>query len=198
MRLYNLSYGIFYLLIMACSQQAQPEYQAIDFTVNEAVLGTSYLSESIPFNLRYPMDVQAVDSTDFLTIRESVNSDTNAYFMMKLLDIKRSTSGSVVTISIIDRLEEKSKILDDQYMEQLKTTFNTNSVIRNKVLINNIPSIQFIVTAEDYINIKLFLLFEPNIFQIDYFIPSGQYYELLEQVESSIGSISLKNNKEKK
>ncbi|MBT4033445.1 MAG: hypothetical protein HOE61_01705 [Candidatus Marinimicrobia bacterium] len=112
--------------------------------------------------------------------------------------MKRSTSGMVVTVSSIDSLETVSKILDDNYLEQLKTTFSTQSVIRNKVSINNISTVQFIVTSEDYVNIKLFLIFEPSIFQVDYFIRSDQYYELLEQIESSIGSISRKKTEEKR
>jgi hypothetical protein len=66
------------------------------------------------------------------------------------------------------------------------------------VSINKIPTIQFIVTSENYINIKLFLILEPSTIQVDYFIPSHQYSEKLEQIESSIGSISHKKKEEKK
>ena len=198
MRSVILICGFLIFFLLSCSQEPEPDYLPVNFTVNTQMLGASYNSQLVPFGIDYPRAVQVVDPTELLNLRESIQADTNAYFKIELLDLKRSTSGMVVTVSSIDSLETVSKILDDNYLEQLKTTFSTQSVIRNKVSINNISTVQFIVTSEDYVNIKLFLIFEPSIFQVDYFIRSDQYYELLEQIESSIGSISRKKTEEKR
>ena len=198
MRFLTLICGILGLCLLSCSQDLKHDYLPVDFTVNADMLGTSYHSQHPSFSIDYPRDVHIVDSIEVLNFRESIQADTNAYLKITLLDMKRADSGLVVTISLIDSLESASNILDDSYLEQLKTTFSTNSVIRNEVSINQIPTIQFIVTSKDLINIKLFMLFEPNIIQVDYFIRSDQYYALLEQIESSIGSISRNYKEEKK
>ena len=194
----NLICGVLLFSVLSCSPEPEPDYLPVNFTVNQQILGLSYISSQVPFSIDYPLDVQAVDSVDIMNFRESIQADTNAYFKIELLDMKRSTAGMVVTVSLIDSAETASRILNDNYLEQLKTTFNTESIIRNKVSINKIPTIQFIVTSENYINIKLFLILEPSSIQVDYFIPSHQYSEKLEQIESSIGSISHKKKEEKK
>ena len=186
------------LLVLACSPTAEPDYLPVEFSVNADLLGESFYSPLLSFSIDYPLEVQVVDSAEILNLQESIQADTNAYFKIDLLDMKHSSRGMVITVSIIDSIETVSKILNDHYLEQLKTTFNTRAIIRNQVSINKIHAVQFIVTAEDYVNIKLFMLFEPRIIQVDYFIPGHQYYELLEQIESSIGSISHKKKEEKK
>lgn len=198
MRSLTLIYGILLLCLLSCSQDPKQDYLPVNFTVNAEMLGTSYHSQLPSFSIAYPVDVQVVDSIEILNLRESIHADTNAYFKIELLDMKRFASGLVMTVSLIDSLESVSKVLEDNYLEKLKATFSTNSVTRNLVSINQIPTIQFIVTSESVINIKLFMLFEPNIIQVDYFIRSDQYYALLEQIESSIGSISHNSKEEKK
>jgi len=198
LRSLTLIYGILLLCLLSCSQDPKQDYLPVNFTVNAEMLGTSYHSQLPSFSIAYPVDVQVVDSIEILNLRESIHADTNAYFKIELLDMKRFASGLVMTVSLIDSLESVSKVLEDNYLEKLKATFSTNSVTRNLVSINQIPTIQFIVTSESVINIKLFMLFEPNIIQVDYFIRSDQYYALLEQIESSIGSISHNSKEEKK
>ncbi len=193
-----LSWSFSVLFVLSCSPTAEPDYLPVDFSVNADLLGESFYSHLLSFSIDYPLEVQVVDSAEILNLQESIQADTNAYFKIDLLDMKHSSRGMVITVSIIDSIETVSKILNDHYLEQLKTTFNTRAIIRNQVSINKIHAVQFIVTAEDYVNIKLFMLFEPRIIQVDYFIPGHQYYELLEQIESSIGSISQKKKEEKK
>ncbi len=190
--------GFIILSVLSCSPKADPDYLPVEFSVNADVLGESFSYSLLSFSLNYPRDVQPVDSAAFLNFQESVKADTNGYFKIELLDMKQSTQGTAVTISKIDSNEILTKILNDNYLEQLKATFDTQAIIRNTVSINNIPTVQFIVTSKDYIIIKLFLLFEPNFIQVDYFIPSHQYYELLDQIESSMGSISHKSKEERK
>ena len=186
------------LLVLTCSPTAEPDYLPVEFSVNADLLGESFYSHLLSFSIDYPLEVQVVDSAEKLNFQESIRADTNAYFKIDLLDMNHSSRGMVITVSIIDSIETVSKILNDHYLEQLKTTFNTQAIKRNQVSINNIHTVQFIVTSEEYINIKLFMLLKPSIIQVDYFIPDHQYYELLEQIESSIGSISHKKKEEKK
>ncbi len=184
------------ILVFACAPENQDEYEPVSFDVNQELLKEAPILRQLPFSMQTPLDMQDADSLDVANVNASMAADTNAFTKLELRRLSQSQAGSVIMISQLLNPRDTNMIFTDDYLERLKESFHTNSVHRDKLSINGIRTLQFIITSPEYVTFKLFLLFEKAVFQIDYFIPGNLYEAQIEHVQSTIGSILPKHTKE--
>ena len=182
--------------LLNCTPPPETEYKPVGFDVNLELLNKARQISDTPFTIQTPLIMQPVDSLSFANYYSAIATDTNAYISLELENLSAADNGAVIMISRLVNPADSVRIFEPGYIHQLQATFQTNSVQRDKISINGIRAVQFIITSADYVNFKLFLLVETSQIQIDYFIPAALYQDLVEHIQSSIGSIIPKHTKE--
>ena len=170
----------------------------MEFDVNQELLYIAPTSSDLPFTIQMPTIMQNADSLTFANYYSAIAADTGAYIDLELENLFATDNGAVVMISRLVNLADSVLVMEPDYIDQLKTTFQTDSVQRDKIYVNGIRAVQFIITSASYVNFKLFLILENSQVQVDYFIPVTLYQDLIEHIQSSIGSIIPKLTKERK
>jgi hypothetical protein len=79
--------------------------------------------------------------------------------------------------------------IDSTYYNVVVDNFKTKNINQGKFKINGIKTIQYIITAQEIVLIKLIFNIKGFYYQLDYIIPLSNYEEKLRSIESSIGSI---------
>lgn len=165
------------------------EFQNIVFNVNTKLLSAERFFINNKLELRMPIDYHQIDDDKFLTVKETIESDSAAFFKMSLLSVFNSPNGSYSIISKIVSDNNIFEEVDSAYYALLAENFKTKNINIGKVKINGINAIQYLITTNDTVIIKLILNVKDSYYQIDYIIPLEIYEKELKFIESSIGSI---------
>ena len=77
----------------------------------------------------------------------------------------------------------------------MKIQFSTENINIANLKINNIDVMQYLITNDAHVTFKLFISSKYS-YQVDYIIPLEIYKEELRKIESSIGTIAIKGERE--
>lgn len=165
------------------------DFQNIVFDVNTNLLSTKKSIINNNIELRMPIDYSKIDDDKFLIVKETIESDSAAFFNMALLNVFNSPNGSYTVISKIVSDKNVFEEVDSTYYALLVENFKTKNITIGKVRINGIDAIQYLISTNDTVIIKLILCVKDSYYQIDYIIPLEYYEKELRSIESSIGSI---------
>ncbi|MEE9573442.1 MAG: hypothetical protein V3W20_10370, partial [Candidatus Neomarinimicrobiota bacterium] len=165
------------------------EFQNIVFNVNTNLLSAKRFLINNKLELRIPIDYHKINDDTFLTVKKTIESDSTAFFKMSLLSVFNSPNGSYLLISKIISDKNVFEEVDSNYYELLVENIKTRNIDIGNVKINGINVIQYLITTNDTVIIKLILNVKDSYYQIDYIIPLEIYEKELKFIESSIGSI---------
>jgi hypothetical protein len=165
------------------------DFQNIVFDVNTNLLSTKRSIINNKLELRMPIDYSKIDDDKFLIVKKTIESDSAAFFNMALLSVFNSPNGSYSVISKIVSDKNVFEEVDSTYYALLVENFKTENITIGKVKINGIDAIQYLISTNDTVIIKLILCVKDSYYQIDYIIPLEIYEKELRSIESSIGSI---------
>lgn len=165
------------------------DFQNIVFDVNTNLLSTKRSIINNKLELRMPIDYSKIDDDKFHIVKKTIESDSAAFFNMALLNVFNSPNGSYSVISKIVSDKNVFEEVDSTYYALLTEISKAKNIIKSKVKVNGIDVIQYIISTNDKVMIKLILNVENSFYQIDYIIPLKYYEKELRSIESSIGSI---------
>lgn len=173
------------------------DFQNIIFDVNTNLLSTQRYIINNKLELKMPKGYSNIDDDKFIIFKKTIESDSAAFFNMALLNVFNSPNGSYSVISKIVSDKNVFEEVDSTYYALLVENFNTKNITIGKVKINGIGAIQYIISTNNTVIIKLILCADNSYYQIDYIIPLEYYEEELRSIESSIGSIfEIKEDKQ--
>ena len=179
------------LSTISCSSNNKIDngFTEISFNVDENLLSnTPEMIENI-FQIKFPVDFNKIDDINFQAIKTAIDSDTTSFFQMSLIAVYKSLSGSTSILSKILSDKNVFNEIDSTYYNVVVDNFKTKNINQGKFKINGIKTIQYIITAQEIVLIKLIFNIKGFYYQLDYIIPLSNYEEKLRSIESSIGSI---------
>ncbi len=179
------------LSTISCSSNNKIDngFTEISFNVDENLLSnTPEMIENI-FQIKFPVDFNKIDDINFQAIKTAIDSDTTSFFQMSLIAVYKSLSGSTSILSKIISDKNVFNEIDSTYYNMVIDNFNTKNINQGNFKINGIKTIQYIITAQEIVLIKLIFNIKGFYYQLDYIIPLSNYEEKLRSIESSIGSI---------
>jgi len=182
---------ILLLSTISCSSNNKIDngFTEISFNVDENLLSnTPEMIENI-FQIKFPVDFNKIDDINFQAIKTAIDSDTTSFFQMSLIAVYKSLSGSTSILSKILSDKNVFNEIDSTYYNVVVDNFKTKNINQGKFKINGIKTIQYIITAQEIVLIKLIFNIKGFYYQLDYIIPLSNYEEKLRSIESSIGSI---------
>jgi hypothetical protein len=166
------------------------------FNVDSNLLSKTPTTIDNIFQITYPLDFNQIEEIDFQKIKTAIESDSTSFFQLSPLAIYKSSGGSTSILSKIISEEDVFNEIDTTYYNVLADNFETKYIDQNKIKINGINTIQYIITTTEVVLIKLIFNVRDFYYQLDYIIPIYIYEEKLKSIESSIGSV-LKNKEGK-
>ncbi len=179
------------LSTISCSSNNKIDngFTEIVFNVDTNLLSnTPEMIENI-FQIRFPVDFNKIDDINFQAIKTAIDSDTTSFFQLSLLAVYKSLIGSSSILSKILSDKNVFNEIDSTYYNMVVDNFKTKNINQGKFKINGIKTIQYIITAQEIVLIKLIFNIKGFYYQLDYIIPLSNYEEKLRSIESSIGSI---------
>jgi hypothetical protein len=189
-----LKYTLLIILLLSsisCSSDNKIDdgFTEIVFNVDENLLSnTPEMIENI-FQVKFPVDFNKIDDINFQAIKTAIDSDTTSFFQLSLLAVYKSLSGSSSILSKIISDKNVFNEIDSTYYNMVVDNFRTKNINQGKIKINGIKTVQYIITAQEVVLIKLIINVKGFYYQLDYIIPLSKYEEKLRGIESSIGSI---------
>ena len=121
----------------------------------------------------------------------TLTADSNAYLDQALESMYFAADGAAILIFTLSHDgNQLKKSLNDAYLTTLESIFQTGDIKRDQFLVNQVPVIQYMITNDQFISIKLFVFIEDGTYEIDFYIPIDEYKKQLHTVESTIGSIT--------
>jgi hypothetical protein len=189
-----LKYTLLIILLLSsisCSSDNKIDdgFTEIAFNVDENLLSnTPEMIENI-FQVKFPVDFNKIDDINFQAIKTAIDSDTTSFFQLSLLAVYKSLSGSSSILSKIISDKNVFNEIDSTYYNMVVDNFRTKNINQGKIKINGIKTVQYIITAQEVVLIKLLINVKGFYYQLDYIIPLSKYEEKLRGIESSIGSI---------
>ncbi len=165
------------------------EFTKIEFDINTNLLSETPETIDNVFQITFPLDFNKIDDINFQKIKTSIDSDTTSFFQLSLLAVYNSINGGSSILSKIISKKDVFNEIDSTYYNLLVVNFRTKNINRSKIKINGIKTIQYIITTEEVVLIKLILNIRGFYYQLDYISPLSIYKEKLKSIESSIGSI---------
>lgn len=165
------------------------EFTKIEFDINTNLLSeTTEMIDNV-FQITFPLEFNKIDNINFQKIKRTIDSDTASFFQLSLLAVYNSVSGGSSILSKIISKKDVFNEIGSTYYNLLVTNFRTKNINQSKIKINGIKTIQYIITTEEIVSIKLILKIRGFYYQLDYIFPLSIYKEKLKSIESSIGSI---------
>ena len=180
---------IILLSILACDNGNNQIFEKINFKVNNQILTKNYNFDNRSFNMKFPQNVSLINDSVLHQLKTNIDNDTSGIFQLNFLSAFQSEIGLSILLCKIKGGSNFFNTLDNQYINSLKLVFETEEIHVGQYLHNNIKFKQYTIIAQELVLIKLFFSVNNNFYQLDYMIPKNLYKELLEQLESSIGSI---------
>ena len=160
----------------------------IKFNIDEGILSEPFYVDSI-FFISLPKNLTSLDIDLFNKFKFVIESDSNSYFPLKLINAFTSEDNFGCFITKLDYDGNILNSLDSSYFNALQNNFSTKNVVLGEFIYNGFEIIQYIITTSDMVRIKLFIINLSNYYQIDYIIPYYLYKENINSIESSIGSL---------
>ena len=109
------------------------------------------------------------------------------------MSIYQHLDGQVIFISKINDLKNIHDRLNNEFELGLIESFGASETNRGQFLINNIETVQFITTNDNFVNYKLFYnVFSKNCYLVDYFVPIKKFVNFQSTMESSISTLTIK------
>ncbi len=185
---------LFLLYIIACSTKSD-EFETFHFNINRNLLSQAWIDSTLLFSFSPPKSWKAADTTTLNVIRSKMNdeysfSPKNEFRMIQLF--ADSLKKNFCSISSIDFRTEMSSSdsLIQFFDQQIRGEFQASEINTAKVMLDRFKGLQYRIILPDRILFKLiFINARPKIIQVDYAIARSTYYETIESVESSLGSI---------
>jgi hypothetical protein len=183
---------VFSVVSCGSTNQTQNKFKRVDFAVDLDLLSQFPAVVEEAFEICFPEDFVELDELNFKVLKSAIDSDSTSFFPLSLQSVYQSQDGCASLLSRIVSDVEVFDKLGSEYSILLTENFSTDNVHRGKLRINNINTVQYIVTNSDIVLIKLLFLVNRSYFQLDYIIPFTVYESKLKSIESSIGSIIIK------
>jgi len=187
---------LFSIISCRSNNKINDGFVKVIFNVDSNLLSKTPTTIDNIFQITYPLDFNEIEEINFQKIKTSIKSDTTSFFRLLPLEVYKSSSGSTSILSKIISEKDVFNEIDTTYYKLLANNLETKYIDQNKIKINGINTIQYIVTTTEVVLIKLIFNVRDFYYQLDYIIPKSIYEENLKSIESSIGSIL--NNKEAK
>ncbi len=190
----NIFVLMFLLASVSCSSESKQndKFVEIEFNVDNKLLSDKSKIVDGNFDIHYPEGFNSIVGNNFNRIKATIDSDSTSYFPLSLLSIHNTVSGSSSILSKIQATSEVFNKLDSNYTKLLSKNFNTKNINQSHIKINGIKTIQYIITTNEIVLLKLIFKVMENYYQLDYIIPLTEYEKELKSIESSIGSIIKK------
>jgi len=182
---------ILLLSTICCSSdnKIDDEFAIVDFNVNKNLLSDIPVIVDNILQITFPLDFNTIDANNFQKIKTAIDSDTNSFFQLSLLTVLNSSSGCSAILSKIISENYVFDELDSTYYNLLADNLKTDNIIKSKIKINGIKTVQYIIITPEIVIIKLIINKQELFYQFDFIIPLSNYEEKLRSIESSIGSI---------
>jgi hypothetical protein len=184
-----LSVILFQSIGCTYENKGSDDFQNIVFNVNTNLLSAKRSLINNKLELRMPIDYHKIDDDKFLAVKKTIESDSTTFFKMSLLSVFNSPNGSYSLTTKIISDKNVFEEVDSTYYGLLVENFKTRNINIGKIKINGINVIQYLITTNNTVIIKLILNVKDSYYQIDYIIPLEIYEKELKFIESSIGSI---------
>ena len=179
---------LFWLSILVCDDNKE-EYLPKIFNKNPSFLGDKVSYNELSFIL--PNNLKRISQEQLEELKLRTDSVDNKFYDATLIDVYESSDG-IYGFSL-SKVNEKSlmTVKNDNYLKMLVESFNTEKVYRLKFLLNDIPTVQFQINHPDYIELKLFLGYQNQIFLLDFIIDRKIFYDKIPFIESTLSTITI-------
>ena len=173
--------------------KSQITSQNLSFTIDHNLLNKTPLKNNEAFSIYLPQNWSPFDSNNFIQLQRAIEANENV-IQLELVGGYQSKNLATCIISKVSSNKKEFQYIPENYNDILKSQFSTENINVSQIDINNTPVIQYIISNNNHIVIKLFISGVHN-YQVDYIIPQGVYEAELVKVESSIGTITNKGEK---
>ncbi len=182
--------------LMSCNSasSAKTDFLPLNFNVQPALLSSPVAVDSL-LSLQFPVECSEITGLQRNNIQTVIETDSAAYFQLKLKTIMRSPDGIFILVNQLSNNTEPFKTLDENFEKFLRDSFKSDQITRGQFSVDNVEVVQYLITTPETVAFKLFCRVAGNYYQIDYFIPRTIYEKKLESIESSIGTLKINQTK---
>ena len=177
-----------WLSFLFCDENKE-EYLPKIFNKNPSFLGDKVSYNELSFIL--PNNLKRISQEQLEELKLRTDSVDNKFYDATLIDVFES-SDDIYGFSL-SKVNEKSLMTfkNDNYLKMLVESFNTENVYRLKFLLNDIPTVQFQINHPEYIELKLFLGYQNQIFLLDFIVDRKIFYDKIPFIESTLSTIAI-------
>ena len=175
------------------SKKHEPKWvENVVFNINDKKLSSYHILSDSSTMLRPPNDWIKVDKFDISTLNESLPNDV---IPINIEDIFTSSIGSAIIISKINSDKSNFHYIPSDFLELMKSENKLDSIPNYTFMINNLLVRQYILNLRDVTIFKYFVESNNN-YQLDFIFNKQEDSEQIESIESSIGSLTKKGDKQ--
>ncbi|RQV97722.1 hypothetical protein EH221_03555 [bacterium] len=179
------------LIIFACSTQSD-EFETFHFNINRNLLSQAWTDSTTYFSFCHPKGWHSADSLTLHTIRSRMKNEYKLQNFKLVQLFSDSLNTDFCSVSRVDLRNEMSNAdsIVQFFNQQITKKFDGSEINHAKIKIDDYQALQYRIITPDRVLFKLiFINTHPEIIQLDYAIARSTYQEIIESVESSIGSI---------
>ncbi|NOZ08545.1 MAG: hypothetical protein GXO91_06660 [FCB group bacterium] len=184
------------LFLLSCnsSSAVKADFPPLNFNVQSELLSAPVTIDNL-LSLQFPAECNEITDVQRDNIQTVIETDSAAFFQLKLKTIMKSPDGIFILINRISGATDPFLKLDENFENFLQDSFRSDQITRGQFSVNNVQVVQYLITTPGTVAFKLFCKVLDNYYQIDYFIPRTLYEKKLESIESSIGTINTNQTK---
>jgi len=164
--------------------------ESISIKVDYSLLSSSPFTDKLGFSVYLPEGLLELDDNSKKKIESVLKSDENT-IQADMIGAYQSSDLSFCIISRLISNQEGEKNIPEDYLDVLQSQYASENINIANFKVNSMDIRQYTIFNKNHVVFKLFIYSE-NIYQLDYIIPVENYKKELVKIESSIGTITVK------
>ncbi len=179
------------LLLISCGN-GKDEIKAMNFQVDEDMLGESCLDESLGVRFRAPAGQIAIEGENLKNVKRSVGSgDLGPFSIEPRCIFIDSTDFSTTVVNLVKPKSSSDDQLTDFHKFML-SVYDSSAAHPTEFMRKDLRMTQYVIRGGGQIDVKIaFAAKDGNLAVVDYILNDESYTRLAPAIESSIGDIKL-------
>ncbi len=179
------------IALLGCGRKKNQETElpSLQFKVDHKLLSEAIQLDS-GLTISFPKDWSTVPEAAFEQMRQSAAIDTTLPFRINLREVRQSTTGALVAVSLITDHRNVFADLDSSYDRKLEALFGGEKLDKTSFQLNGLPTLQYRLIGPDLVAFRIICAVTDKYFLTDFIIPRSVYDQEVRKIESCIGSIS--------
>lgn len=183
---------LFCTVLISCESNSFKENE-MTFEINKELLGESYIQTD--FEISPPKAWEKLSDEQSKTIKDAIGKDSTDEQITLDAGFINDSYNSFLFIS---KLNSDFRDNLSTYISEIQNSNIENKLVESRYYYNGIDIIQLMIMKDENINIKLICSLPQTQYLVDYIISYDFYKESIKTIESSIGSIKKKEEKNEK